>query len=334
MAQQASEWSNDPATLIWMWQQFLQWLQVRNYSRSLIRTRQDHLKQFIDWCADREIHLGADVDRKLLARYQQWLYVCRRSDGQVLSVIGQAARISSLRVFFHWLTKREIIASNPASELESPKLAARLPRAVLTHSEIETVLLQPNLETVNGLRDRAILETFYSTGIRRAELAGLCLMDLDRERGMLWVRCGKGGKDRVVPIGERALAWIEKYLAEARWRLVRTEDEWVLFVTRYGKKWNVPALSTLVHEYVAMAGLEKSGACHMLRHTCATLMLEGGADITYIQQMLGHEKLSTTQIYTLVSNRKLKQVHSETHPGAKLRRQPDVAKQAGEDIAD
>ena len=171
-----------------------------------------------------------------------------------------------------------------------------------------------------GLRDRAMLETFYSTGIRRTELIHLKLYDVDRERATLTIRQGKGKKDRMIPIGERALAWVEKYLREAR----------PSAGPRTGRRHAVPdavrrAVSSRRDEQsgagLYRAGnLGKSGSCHTFRHTMATLMLEGGANLRYIQQMLGHAELSTTEIYTHVAIRKLQQIHAATHPGAKLER--------------
>jgi integrase/recombinase XerD len=143
---------------------------------------------------------------------------------------------------------------------------------------------------------------------------------LDQERGTLIVRQGKGKKDRMVPIGERAIAWLARYLNEARPQLVLPPDPGTLFLTQEGEEISCHRLTQLVRGYVVAADMGKSGACHLFRHTCATLMLEGGADIRYIQEMLGHVELSTTQIYTQVSIRKLKAVHTLTHPGAKLER--------------
>jgi len=143
---------------------------------------------------------------------------------------------------------------------------------------------------------------------------------LDQERGTLMVRQGKGKKDRMVPIGERAIAWLGRYLNEARPQLVLPPDPGTLFLTQEGEEISCHRLTQLVRGYVVAADMGKSGACHLFRHTCATLMLEGGADIRYIQEMLGHVELSTTQIYTQVSIRKLKAVHTLTHPGAKLER--------------
>jgi integrase/recombinase XerD len=146
------------------------------------------------------------------------------------------------------------------------------------------------------------------------ELIGLRVFDVDTERGTILVCQGKGKKDRVVPVGERAVVYIEKYLAESRPHLVVEPDEHVLFLTNRGESFTPVRLTQLVADYVAKAKLGKRGSCHMFRHTCATLMLENGADIRFIQQLLGHADLSTTQIYTQVSIRQLKQIHAATHP--------------------
>jgi len=143
---------------------------------------------------------------------------------------------------------------------------------------------------------------------------------VDRERGTLTIRQGKGKKDRMIPIGERALAWVEKYLRESRPQLALEPDDATLFLTQYGEPFHPDAMSNLARDYIAQANLGKSGSCHTFRHTMATLMLEGGANLRYIQQMLGHAELSTTEIYTHVAIRKLQQIHSATHPGAKLER--------------
>jgi integrase/recombinase XerD len=181
---------------------------------------------------------------------------------------------------------------------------------------------QPSLEEPRGIRDRAILEVLYSTGMRRRELIGLQLFDFDRECGTVMIRQGKGKKDRMIPIGERALGWIDRYQNEVRPELVVGRDPATLatlFLTHTGEPFTPNRLTQLVRGYVQAADLGKSGSCHLFRHTMATLMLENGADIRYIQAMLGHAELSTTQIYTQVSIRKLKEIHTATHPG-KVRR--------------
>jgi len=164
------------------------------------------------------------------------------------------------------------------------------------------------------LRDRALLETLYSTGMRRLELANLKLYDLDTERGTLMIRQGKGKKDRVIPIGDRAAAWVEKYVQDGRTHLVVEPDDGTVFLSNAGEPFSLDHLSDLVRVHVDAAQIGKRGACHLFRHTMATLMLENGADIRYVQAMLGHADLKTTQIYTQVSIRHLKQIHSATHP--------------------
>jgi integrase/recombinase XerD len=196
-----------------------------------------------------------------------------------------------------------------------------LPRHALTLSEVEAVLAQADLTNLCGLRDRAIMETLYSTGLRRTEALTLELADLDRERDTVLVRQGKGKKDRFVPIGRRALAWIDKYLAEVRPKFLTDARTTTLFLSSRGGPLQSNQLSALVRKYLEQAGIAKPGACHLFRHTAATLMLEGGADVRYIQAFLGHNSLATTQIYTHVSILKLREVHERTHP-ARLFRTP------------
>jgi integrase/recombinase XerD len=165
-----------------------------------------------------------------------------------------------------------------------------------------------------------MLETLYSTGMRRAELTGLRADDLDLNRGTVFVRQGKGAKDRVVPIGERACRWVERYLFQVRPDLVDVDDDGTLFLAKHGEGMQAKQLSVIVRNAIGRANLERfadthpNAACHLLRHACATHMLENGADIRYIQALLGHADLSTTQVYTRVSIQQLKAVHEKTHP--------------------
>ena len=188
------------------------------------------------------------------------------------------------------------------------------------HNEVEAVLAQADVTTLVGLQDRAIMETLYSTGLRRAEALNLHLSDLDRHRRVVLVRLGKGNKDRFAPIGERALAWIDKYLNEVRPKLLQDPVQPLLFITGKGRPIHPNGLSARVRGYMNGAGVTKRGACHLFRHSAATLMLDRGADIRHIQAILGHESLCTTQIYTHVSIGKLCEVHARTHPGRRLRR--------------
>jgi integrase/recombinase XerD len=290
-------------------------LAVKNYSPYTIRNRRVHIGFFLDWCAERGLSEPIDVTRTVLESYQRHLLHYRKANGEALSFRSQLARLVPLRVWFKWMAREHYLLHNPASELELPRTGHRLPKAVLSIEEVERVLAQPDVHDVLGLRDRAILETLYSTGMRRLELANLKLHDLDLERGTIFINQGKGQKDRMIPIGERAAQWVAKYL-EARQGAVSSDT---VFLSNAGEPFSLDHLSDMVRTYVDAAQIGKRGACHMFRHTMATLMLEGGADIRYIQAMLGHADLKTTQIYTHVAIRQLQEIHRATHPGAHVR---------------
>lgn len=297
-------------------EEFLTDLGARGYSPATIRARRQCLAALSAWLADRGVTRPVEVTRPMLVRYQRHLFHYRKPNGDPLSFRSQNAQLLPVRAFFKWAVRNDHVGSNPASDLELPKVEKRLPKAALTIEEAERVLAIPNLSTASGVRDRAMIETFYGTGIRRAELARLNWRDLDIDRRTLMVRQGKGRKDRMVPIGPRALAWIERYLHEVRPRFAVEPDDGTLFLTVDGTGFSLDRLTQLVRDYVKASGVAKEGACHLFRHTLATLMLEGGADIRYIQAMLGHAELSTTQIYTQVSIRALQAVHAATFPAA------------------
>jgi integrase/recombinase XerD len=296
---------------------YLEWMLVHGYAEGTIKDRRSRLRGLLRWCEERDVRHAQDITRPLLERYQRWLFFHRNEKGHALSLRSQSTQVTTVRRFFAWLAREHQILYNPASELELPRQGLRLPAAVLTAQEAERVLAQPDVETPLGVRDRAILETLYSTGCRRVELLRIEQHDLDRSRGTLIIRQGKGRKDRVVPIGERALHWIDRYLGEVRPHLASASEAGsVVFLMQNGKPFTPIQLWRRVHDYVSVIG--KPGACHLFRHSMATLMLENGADIRYIQEILGHAQLSTTQIYTRVSIAKLKAIHTATHPTARL----------------
>jgi integrase/recombinase XerD len=294
---------------------FLTHMEEKHYSPETLSTRERHLRWFLIWCNERGITNPRVIDRSILEQYQRHLFYYRKADGAPLAMASQHLRLIPVGLWFKWMAKQGHILSNPAADMELPKLGLRLPKAVLTAREAEAVIAIPNIETTVGLRDRAILETFYSTGMRRAELIHLHLREIDFERGVVMIREGKGGKDRVIPIGDRALAWIKAYRERSRPMLVRSEDVGTLFLTNRGGAFSFVRLTGMVQAYIDMADIGKRGSCHMFRHTCATLMLEHGADIRALQEMLGHAELKTTQIYTRVSITWLKEIHTATHPG-------------------
>ncbi len=235
----------------------------------------------------------------------------------------QAGMLSTMREYFRWMTRRKYLPFNPASELEMPRVPKRLPRAVLTAEEAERILSVPDITTVVGLRDRACMEVLYSTGMRRSEVSGLKIADVEFENGTVFIEQGKGRKDRIVPIGRRALSWLRRYLDNSRPALVTDEDDGRLFLSAVcGMPFSVHAVTKMVTDYRKRAGIEKRGSSHIFRHTTATLMLENGADVRFVQEMLGHSSLSSTQIYTHVAIAKLKEVHERTHPAKDKERTP------------
>ena len=269
----------------------LAWMSATNFSSDTVTHRRNSLGSFIAWAEVRAIEDPVEITRPVLQSYQRHLYYYRSEKGRLLTVGTQRDRLMSLRAWFRWMVRNHRILYNPASDLDLPRKEKRLPRVVLSAEESEKVLMLPDIREPLGLRDRAILETFYSTGMRRTELCHLTIYDVDRERGTVFIRLGKGKKDRVIPIGERALAWVNKYLHEVRPQLAFEPDDGFLFLTGSGEPFQPDPLTQVVRRYVEAANLGKSGACHLFRHTMATLMLENGADIRYIQQMLGHADL-------------------------------------------
>jgi integrase/recombinase XerD len=307
-----------PATpLASLLEKHLEDLRVRNYSEYTVKNRRVHIGFFLDWANERGITEPVEVTRTVLESYQRHVFHYRKKNGEPLSFTGQHDRLVPLRVWFKWMARQHHILHNPASELELPRLGMRLPKAVLTAAEAEQIIEQTNIHDALGLRDRAILETLYSTGMRRLELVHLKLWDLDLERATVSIRQGKGHKDRIIPLGDRAAAWVRKYLDESRPQLATEPDDKIVFLSNAGEPFSLDYLTEMVRGYVEAANLGKHGACHLFRHTMATLMLEGGADTRFIQAMLGHADLKTTQLYTHVAIRQLQDIHRATHP-AKL----------------
>jgi len=298
---------------------FLAWSEASGVSPFTVRQRSRAVRRFILWALERSLARPQDITLPILDRYQRHLYHYRKTDGTPLSFASQHTELVPLKAYFKWLARERRILTNPASELAMPKAPRRIPRTVLTVAEVERIIGEPDTATLPGLRDRAVLEVLYSSGVRRTELVRLAVSDVDTRRGSLLVREGKGRRDRLVPLGMRACRWVEKYLADVRPELLAATDDGSLFLTDYGEAFGADWLGEHVKGIIRRAGLIVPGACHLFRHACATHMLENGADIRYIQALLGHASLTSTQLYTHVSLRKLKEIHDATHP-ARLRR--------------
>lgn len=328
---------------------------MRGSSERSLQSCRSETTGFIKWCEARGLMNAADIGKPILERYRRHLFYYRKppkkdapagSDGEPLGLRTQYMRLACLRSWFKWMTKNDHLAANPAADLDMPKLPGSLPKSVFTPEEVERVLGMPDITTPLGLRDRAILEVFYATGLRRMEIARLSIYTFDPARGVVHVHEGKGRQDRVVPITQRARVWVDRYLREVRPLLAAStlvpgfargkpgtasrttatarrfghelppgmNPRDALFLTQYGEPFDVESLGHTVRQHVVKAELGKGGACHAFRHSMATGMLDNGADIRFVQAMLGHKSIETTQIYTHVSVEKLRQVYEATHP--------------------
>lgn len=310
-------------------QQLEAWLDTQaaqGKSPRTLESYRERLLPFVDWCEQRTVQYPAQVTLGLLESWQRYLRAYRKADGQPYSNNGQRERLSTLRLWFRWLLQRHHILYNPAEQLVLPKEEKRLPSQIMSERETAQVLDSLDDPSVLGLRNRVMLEILWSSGIRRGELRQLRQGDIDFERGAVVVNQGKGHKDRVVPIGERALGWLTCYLVHVRPQLAESHDSGYLFISQKGRLLSPGHLTHIAAKAIRQqAQLDKPGACHLFRHSMATQMLDNGADIRHIQAILGHEKLNTTQVYTRVAIGHLKKVHKQTHPAE---RDPQVLPEA------
>jgi len=293
---------------------FSDWQRVRGYAEMTLHRNGYNLLHFVSFCEARGILRPQEVTRAVIDRYQKHLFESRTKKSETMSVRAQVRLLVTVRSFFKWLSRERHILYNPSSEMELPRIPRTLPRTILSQKEMEEILLQPDTTNPFGIRDRALLEILYSTGIRRKEASRLNVHEVDLNGHTLFVREGKGKKDRVVPLGQRAAFWLRKYLEEVRASLITGVDPGSLFLSMMGEPLHSDYLGVTVRRYVDKANLGKRGSCHLIRHTCATLMLEGGADVRFVQALLGHSNMSSTEIYTHVSIVKLKEVHARCHP--------------------
>jgi integrase/recombinase XerD len=275
------------------------------------------LRAFVEWIDRQGAQYLLDVTPSVLERYRAAAATRRHGLPPPLAVGSQIQALLAVKRFCAWCARSGAMGADPAASFVLPRRLPQLPRAVLSAREAEAVLAQPDVATPCGVRDRAMLETLYSTGIRRGELVGINCHDVDAERGTLWIRRGKGGRQRVVPVGRRSLLWIERYRTVVRSRFAPHADG-TLFLNRRGRPLGAEPVSDTVRGYVRAASLGKTGSCHLFRHTMATLMLENGADVRFIQAILGHAQLSTTALYTHVAIGALQAVHRRTHPAESM----------------
>lgn len=287
-----------------------QHLARQQLAASTLKTRRLRLKDFVSFCQQQGVFRPADLSRNLVEKFIAHLREHRKVDGQKLSERTVESTFYAVSVFCAWLARENHTLFHVAQDIRFVSRPPSLPAAVLDEVEAERVLCLPDISTAVGLRDRAILELLYGTGIRRSELCSLSISDV-REY-TLHIRQGKGGRERIVPLGERLIFWLERYCTESRPALGAEHD--ALFVDKKGAPLKPWTLERMVRGMLVQAGIQKRGACHLFRHSCATHMLEHGADLRHIQEILGHERVTTTGIYTRVTIKHLKEAYRRSHP--------------------
>ncbi len=293
---------------------FIIYLKVeKNASPRTIESYQNDIWQFIDFLADELKMPGEDIRPEQVDHLavRKHLALLQRSGVKRTTI---ARKMASLRAFFRYLTREEILSVNPLSHVSSPKLEKRLPE-VLSQDGAWALVQAPDTGTPAGLRDRAILEVLYSSGLRVSELVGLDLGDLDLSVGYVRVM-GKGSRERIVPVGSYAVKAVKRYLTAGRPLLDKKKAGQALFLNKDGGRLTTRSIRNIVDKYVEQVSIQRKISPHTLRHSFATHLLDGGADLRSVQELLGHVKMSTTQIYTHVSREKLMAVYEKNHPRA------------------
>jgi integrase/recombinase XerC len=281
----------------------------RNASAYTIRNYKADLLDFFYFLKEKKVATLDEVNRHVLRDYLAHLV------GRGIVKASIARKLSAIRSFYRYLVREKIIEANPIKSVSSPKLDKRLP-SFLTLDEVKRLLEAPDLSTPQGLRDRALLELLYASGLRVSELTGLELgqINLGSNEIRVW---GKGSKERVVLMGLPAAEALRNYFEQGRPKLLTAKRSNAVFLTRYGQRLPERSVQKILEKYSSLAGLKKRVHPHMLRHTFATHLLDGGADLRVVQELLGHARLSSTQIYTHVTKKQAKKVYLAAHPLAK-----------------
>ena len=266
------------------------------------------LQQFHLYLKNSNLELIRDSSRNIILNYLNAL----QAKGRAVSTISR--NLAAIKSFYQYLVRQRYLEKDPAANLESPKLEKKLPK-ILTVGEVEELLKQPNNFMPGGIRDKAMLELLYATGIRVSELISLNSADINLDMG--YIKCyGRGSKERVVPLGSIAAKCVQEYINKGRPKLVRTYDETALFVNHHGNRLTRQGFWKIIKKYAQEANITKDITPHTLRHSFATHLLENGADLRSVQEMLGHADISTTQIYTHITKNRLKEVYDKAHPRA------------------
>lgn len=288
--------------------EYLSYLKLeRNLSENTLLSYKNDITTFLSFLSNYSISDPSNISSDKITAFFKTL----KNIG--LTNTSAARYFSSLKGFFSYLIKNNYIIKNPIEKINAPKLSKKLP-AVLNINDIEKILSAPNVNDTLGLRDKAILELLYACGTRVSELISLKLSDLFLQDEVIRV-LGKGSKERLIPIGSSAIKWVNDYIKNSRSLLMKiSKSENHVFLNSRGSKLSRMGIWKIIDRYVKEAGIKKEVHPHTFRHSFATHLLEGGADLRAVQEMLGHADISTTQIYTHIDRDYIKQVHKQFHP--------------------
>jgi len=296
---------------------FKEHLKVLGRSLATVEAYGEHARAWLIATATADVKR---VTRTALEAYIAGLYEHRTKEGKPYAAGTIAVKVRSIKRLFEYLEQANLVFVNPAEFIREPKKVRGLPRNILTPAEARAILDQPNLGTLKGIRDRAVLEVFYSTGIRLEELCSLSIYDVDLQGGMVRIVKGKGKKDRVVPMGKHAVRFLREYITKVRPHFTR-KNRTVrrLFIDAYGKPLSKQMANITIRACARAAGIEKQVTAHTFRHSFASALVKNGADIVAVQKMLGHADLKTTEIYLRSVGIDLKAAHKKSHPREKER---------------
>lgn len=294
--------------------QFKEHLAVLNRTEATKKGYSDHVRLYLEGL-EKDIKAVTASD---MEAYVADLFAYRNDENKQYATGTVIVKVRALKRFFEFLETSNYIFINPMERIREPKKEKTLPKAVLSVKEVQKILDQPNLGTLTGIRDRTVLELFYSTGVRLNELCSLSVYDADLQGGMLRINQGKGRKDRVVPMGKHAVRFLREYITKVRPRCTKKNRQIrSLIVDRYGKQVSDQVVSILIRTHAREAKLKKKVTAHTFRHTFATELVKNGADIVAVQKMLGHVCLATTQDYIRSLGLDLKKEHTKSHPREK-----------------
>ena len=300
--------------------EYLKYLKSSGRAERTVQGRYYDLNQFVVFLEDENISDIQGLTKDLMAGYQEELAYRITDKGTPLSIRTQAHLMSVVKGFTRYLKDQEYLLHDPCDKIKIPKKPKRLPKTILSLKEIEYLMAQPDTRTNQGYRDKIILEILYDTAIRRNEISLIKLVDMDTDAGFIHIH-GKGSKDRIVPLSRRVSELARNYIQIVRPVFIKGKDDGYLILNRWGKRMDGNSIWYLIKKY--SKNLERNVSPHTLRHTCATHMLRNGAPVRHLQEMLGHESLESTQIYTRVTISDLKRIHSKYHPSESLNNKSD-----------